>query len=388
MTSIRLPNVNGNLFDYQLRGHTCEKPDHVPVFNRVAYAAAHVVADPGKRKTGDRAAPIDFEATLAFRKHLWSLGFGIAEVMDTAQRGMGLGWEDAKIIISNTVAASKLTGNAPVACGVGTDHLREAPETLSEVLKAYEEQLDYVAGQGATPIIMASRALRHIATSANDYLFVYERLLANCPQQVILHWLGAAFDPMLEGYWGSPDIGQANETVLSLISRHESKVDGIKISLLDKDHEIAFRRRLPGSVRLYTGDDFNYPDLIHGDELGYSDALLGVLDPIAPVASRALEHLARGEDETYFQLMNPTLPLARKIFEAPTQYYKAGVVFLAWLNGQQAHFDMLDGFQTTRSVVHFSEVFQLADQADLFTDPDLAAARMKAYLNVNFAQVA
>lgn len=388
MTSIYLPNASGNIFEYKMSGNACVAPEKAREFNRVAYAAAHVVADPKGRQQNDLSVPIDFETTLNFRKYLWSLGFGIAEVMDTAQRGMGLAWEDAKIIISNTVSESKLVDGAKVACGVGTDQLKAAPTNLDEVLSAYEEQLDFVAQLGATPIIMASRALRQVAESAEDYLYVYERLLSNCPKGAILHWLGAAFDPALSGYWGSAKIPVANVTVLDLIERHQDKVQGIKISLLDKDHEIAFRRELPDCVKLFTGDDFNYPELINGDDKGYSDALLGVLDPIAPVASQALGQLAAGETDEYFSLMNPTVPLARKIFEAPTQYYKAGVVFLAWLNGHQDHFDMLGGFQTNRSAIHFSEVFQLADQANLFLDPDKAISRMKSYLNVNFSQVA
>jgi hypothetical protein len=350
---------------------------------RVAYAAAHVVSDALETGAPWRSARIDMEATLRFRRHLWELGFGIAEVMDTAQRGMGLDWEGAKEVVRNTMAEARLHEGAQVACGVGTDQLADGVHSLEAIVGAYEEQLDFIEDAGATPVLMASRALVARNATPDEYARAYERLVTGSRGKVILHWLGEMFDPALAGYWGYADHREAMDFVVDFIQAHAGKIEGIKISLLDKSKEVLLRRRLPGSVKMFTGDDFNYPELIAGDEQGYSHALLGIFDPIAPAAAAALVALEDGDRERYFAIMNPTLPLARLIFETPTQYYKAGVVFLAWLNGHQDHFGMLGGMQSARSVAHYAELFRLADQACLFRDPDLAADRMTSFLRVS-----
>ncbi len=175
-------------------------------------------------------------------------------------------------------------------------------------------------------------------------------------------------------------MARATETVLSIIMENSSKVDGIKISLLDEAHEVAFRARLPAGVRLYTGDDFNYAPLIAGDGSRHSHALLGIFAAIAPAASQALEALAMEDRATFDALLAPTVPLSREIFRAPTRFYKAGIAFLAWLNGAQAHFVMPGGFQSSRDITHYAEVFRLADRARLLRDPDLAEARMRTLL--------
>ncbi|MFI0354788.1 dihydrodipicolinate synthase family protein [Actinomadura sp. 9N407] len=344
-----------------------------PARSRVAYAAAHVVPDPF------RDGELDWDTTLAFRHHLWSYGLGVAEAMDTAQRGMGLDWKTTQELILRSGAAARASGGM-LACGAGTDQLPPGPSSLERIVAAYEEQLAVVAEAGAVPILMASRQLAATAKGPDDYAEVYGRLLGQPERPAILHWLGPMFDPALEGYWGSSDLDAATGTVLSIIDSHASQVDGIKVSLLDADREIALRRRLPASVRLYTGDDFNYPDLIRGDEQGHSDALLGIFDPIAPAAATALHALDANDLSAYEQAFTPTLALARHIFEAPTYYYKTGVVFLAWLSGHQNHFRMVGGLESARSVPHLVRLFQLAD--GLYPDPELAASRMRAWLTV------
>jgi hypothetical protein len=342
----------------------------------VCYAAAHVVADPlaGGDPTGP--AQLDWEATLAFRRHLWAHGLRIAEAMDTAQRGMGLDWAATRELISRSVAEAKAEGGK-LACGAGTDQLT-GPATLDEVRAAYEEQLAFIEGEGAPVILMASRALAAAASGPDDYQDVYGSLLSQASTPVILHWLGDMFDPSLAGYWGSPDLGAAADVVLDVIAANVDKVDGIKVSLLDADKEIALRERLPESVRMYTGDDFNYPSLIRSG----SDALLGIFDAIAPAAAAAMHALDDGDLERYDALLAPTVPLSRHIFAAPTPYYKTGVVFLAYLNGHQDHFRMVGGLESGRSVRHLSELFVLADQAGLLREPDLASARMRLVLEL------
>lgn len=352
-----------------------------PFTSRVAFAAAHVVAAPSPilpREAGEGA--VDWEATLAYRRYLWSYGFAVAEAMDTAQRGMGLDWPLAQALIRRSIAEAK-AAQGVVACGAGTDHLPPSPDrTLDEVIAAYESQVGFVEGLGGRVILMASRALAACARGPDDYLRVYDRILSQVSRPVILHWLGDMFDPQLTGYWGSRDIDQAMETCLMIVQMHTSKVDGIKISLLDADREIAMRRRLPAGVRMYTGDDFNYPTLILGDEFGYSDALLGIFDAIAPVAAAAFHALDAGDTKRYCDLLEPTVALSRHIFQPPTYYYKTGVNFLAYLNGHQDHFIMLGGQQTARSVQHLAQLFVLADRAGVLRDPELAVRRMRAYL--------
>ncbi|WP_221504590.1 dihydrodipicolinate synthase family protein [Kitasatospora gansuensis] len=349
--------------------------------SRVVYAAAHVVADPAAENAPGAPAALDWDTTLAFRHHLWSLGLGVADAMDTAQRGMGLDWATTRELITRSGAEARAVGGR-LACGVGTDQLAQPAPLLSDILAAYEQQLEVVEQAGAQPILMASRALAAVAVGPEDYLAVYGELIAQSARPVILHWLGEMFDPALAGYWGSASLDAATGTVLALIREHAGRIDGIKVSLLDADREVALRRALPAGVRLYTGDDFNYPELIRGDELGHSDALLGVFDPIAGVASAALRALDAGDLDRYDELFAPTLPLARHLFAAPTFHYKTGIVFLAWLAGHQEHFTMVAGAQSARSVPHLVELFRLADAAGVLPDPALAAHRMRQFLAV------
>jgi hypothetical protein len=345
---------------------------------RVAYAAAHVVADPAAENVPGTPAVVDWEATLAFRRHLWSHGFGVAEAMDTAQRGMGLDYPAARELIRRSAAEARAAGGT-VAAGVATDQLPAGPASIDDIRKAYAEQLADTIEAGAKPVLMCSRQLAAAARSADDYLDVYGKLLDESSEPVILHWLGPAFDPALTGYWGDTDPLRAMDTVAGLIETHAAKVDGIKMSLLDDQLEIALRRRLPAGVRMYTGDDFNYPSLIRGDEQGYSDALLGVFAAIAPAAGAALRALDEQDHETYERIFAPTLPLARHLFGAPTYYYKTGVVFLAWLAGHQDHFTMVGGLQSGRSPRHLAELARLADAAGLLPDTELAAHRLRAW---------
>jgi hypothetical protein len=305
----------------------------------------------------------------------------VAEAMDSAQRGMGFDWTAARELIKRSVAESKTVPGAVLASGAGTDHLEPGPRvTLADVEAAYEEQCAWIEGCGGRIILMASRALTACAKSPDDYVKVYGRILSQARQPVIVHWLGEMFDPALAGYWGAPGFAETLETSLAVISDNIAKVDGIKISLLDEEKEILMRRRLPAGVKMYTGDDFNYPGLIAGDEEGHSHALLGIFDAIAPVASRALGHLAAGKRDAYDALMAPTVPLSRLIFRAPTRFYKTGVVFMAYLNGHQPHPVMVGGQQAMRPLSDFSGIFRLADQAGLLTDPDLASERMRRFL--------
>ena len=342
-----------------------------PVSRRV-YAAAHVAATP--------AGEIDWAATLAFREYLWEHGFAVAEAMDTSQRGMGLSWTQARTLILRSAArAAEL--RTPIACGAGTDQLSSGPHPLPDVISAYTEQLATVQDAGAEVILMASRAMAASARSRDDYLGVYGELLAQARQPVILHWLGDAFDPALRGYWGAAEFSAAADTVLELIRRSEGKVSGVKLSLLNAGHEITLRRLLPPGVRMYTGDDFNYADLIRGDEHGHSDALLGIFAAIAAPAAAALQALDKGDLDGYDAAMGPTVELSRVIFEAPTYYYKVGVAFLAWLNGLQPWFSMVDGLETRRPAEHLCRVFELAAAAGVLRDPELAVGRMTQYLD-------
>ena len=347
-------------------------------WNRVAYAAAHVVADPMADNDPWIDSAIDWDRTLAFREHLWSLGFGVAEAMDTAQRGMGLDWSQSLELIQLSVSVAKADGHL-IACGAGTDHLAPGPDvTIDDVVAAYETQCETVEATGSRVILMASRALTKAAKSPIDYEHVYDRVLSGLAQPAILHWLGEMFDPALEGYWGSLNHMRAMDTCLDVITANAAKVDGIKISLLSAEKEIIMRRRLPDGVKMYTGDDFNYPDLIAGDDQGYSHALLGIFDPIAGAAARALGALGADDDQEYHTAFAPTVPLSRHIFKAPTRFYKTGVVFMAYLNGHQDHFTMIGGQESTRSTLHLAEIVRLANDADLFTDPDLTAKRARA----------
>ena len=375
---IALPDAAGRMSDYTLTGTPIAAGKLGRDAARVVYSAAHVVADPFTANDPSGCATVDWVKTMAFRHHLHGLGLGIAEAMDTAQRGMGLDWPGALELIRRT---REDLPEALVANGCGTDHLNPADaRTLDDVIRAYLEQVEAIQKLDARIILMASRALVRVAKGPADYVQVYDRVLAACDKPVILHWLGEMFDPALAGYWGSPRFEDALEAALEVIHRNLSKVDGIKISLLDKDKEILMRRRLPAAVRMYTGDDFNYPELIAGDDQGYSHALLGIFDPLATAAAHAVGLLGQGDAAGFRRVLDPTVPLARLIFRAPTQYYKTGVVFLAWLNGFQDHFVMLNGAQAMRPLPYFTEVFRLADGCGLLCDPDFAVTRMKNLL--------
>ncbi|MGH0219138.1 dihydrodipicolinate synthase family protein [Sinorhizobium meliloti] len=383
MTSVFMPRQDGSLEEYRLRGEPITRPGAAPAFNRIAYAAAHVVSDPLRDSDPWGNPAIDWEATMAFRHHLWGLGFRIAEAMDTAQRGMGLPWPAAQELIRRSLAEARSVPGADLACGAGTDHLSPADaRSIDDVIAAYEEQVGFVEAEGGRAIMMASRALARVARSPDDYRRVYGRILSRTKDKVVLHWLGDMFDPQLKGYWGSENFGQALETVLAIIGENSAKIEGIKISLLDNAKELALRSRLPEGVLCFTGDDFNYAELIEGDGKKYSHALLGIFDAVAPSASKALAALAEGDLATFRGVIGPTVPLSRKIFEAPTQYYKAGVVFLAWLNGHQRHFTLPSGLQSARGLLHYADIFRLADQANVLDKPELAAARMRNLLAV------
>ena len=384
--TISLPVEGRTLETYSVREpRTFEKPSKP--FTRIALAAAHVVADPWSAQEPWLEAAVDWDATIAFRQHLWSWGLGVAEAMDTAQRGMGMDWGNSLELIRRTLEAAKSEPGAVIGCGTGTDHLAPDPGLgIERVIAAYEEQCSAVEKLGGRIVLMASRALAACAKSPDDYARVYDRVLAQVREPVIIHWLGEMFDPALEGYWGHGDHGKAMDVCLDVIRKNAAKVDGIKISLLDKDQEIAMRRRLPGGVRMYTGDDFNFAELIEGDAQGHSDALLGIFDAIAPAASGALSALAAGDRVAYHDILAPTVPLSRHIFQAPTRFYKTGVVFLAWLNGHQRHFVMVGGQESARSLLHFSELFRLADAAGLLSDPGLACQRMRQLLAIHGIQ--
>jgi len=389
MTSlaINLPDDAGRPVAYALKATPVETPTGPHVFNRTVFSAAHVVADPFASREPGVGPAIDWDATLAFRRHILDLGLGIAEAMDTAQRGMGLDWAGALELIERSLAAAAPQERERVFSGVGTDHLDPSDaRSLDDVVAAYLEQLAAVQKLGGRVILMASRALARVANGPADYETVYARVLAEADHPVILHWLGDMFDPALAGYWGSADFPPALETALNVIGASTAKVDGIKVSLLDDAKEIEARRRLPHGVKMYTGDDFNYPALIKGDAEGFSHALLGIFDPIAPAASAALAALAQGDIATYDGLMEPTVPLSRLIFRAPTQYYKTGVVFLAYLNGFQDHFVMVGGAQSMRPLPYFTELFRLADAAGLLRDPGMAVARMRSFLRLYGAE--
>lgn len=382
MVRVRLPQADGTLHGYTLHGPRAWKlATPGTCFNRVAYSAAHVSADPLAPVDPWLAPAVDWETTLEYRSYLWSLGLGVAEAMDTAQRGMGLDWAASLELIDRSLKLARQTRGALIACGAGTDHLEPRPSTtIDDVIAAYELQCEAIESRGGRIILMASRALAACAKSADDYGHVYDRVLSQLREPAILHWLGDMFDPALAGYWGHADPDRAMDVCLSVIQRHAARVDGVKISLLDKNKEIAMRRRLPQRVRMYTGDDFNFAELIAGDESGHSDALLGIFDPIAPAAAAALGALAGGDRAQFDEILAPTVPLARHVFRAPTRFYKTGVVFLAWLNGHQSHFVMVGGQQSARSLLHLVELFRLADAAGLLADPDLACARMRTLL--------
>lgn len=379
--SVSIPTVNGSAKTVQVREPAKLEVLTRPPMSRQAFAAGHVVANPA---TAAQGAPtsIDWEATLKIRRELWALGLGVAESMDTAQRGMGMDAEMAMELAERTLAeAAKVHGN--VVVGIATDALVTGGDYgLQDISDAYIDQLRRVEAAGGTAVIMASRHLAAKAKSAQDYLHLYRSVIDAAKKPVILHWLGPMFDPALEGYWGSADLEETSNTVLSLIESRTSMIAGIKISLLDAAHEVKFRRRIPASVRLYTGDDFNYSELVAGDDRGYSDALLGAFSAVPRFASAALKKLDAADAAGFKELMDQTIPLSRLVFEAPTQYYKVGIVWLAYLNGQQDHFRMIGGLETGRSLEHLGRIYEEANSIGLFANPELTAERAAAYFKM------
>jgi hypothetical protein len=386
--SLKLPTVNGAMETYRLAASRAFPARLEGTLNRVAFSAAHVVSDPLADVDPWLSPAIDWDKTIAFREHIWDLGLGVAEAMDTAQRGMGLDWPTSLELIRRSVKAAKARGHALVFSGAGTDHL--APEDakgLDDVIRAYEEQIAGVEKAGGRIILMASRALARIGRGSEDYAKVYDHVLSQVAEPVIIHWLGDMFDPALSNYWGTADLDRAMDVAVGIINANAAKVDGVKVSLLDKQREIDMRRRLDPRVKMYTGDDFNYAELIAGDAQGFSHALLGIFDAIAPAASYALSHLAAGDTQGFHDVLGPTVPLSRHIFKAPTRFYKTGIVFMAYLNGHQDHFTMVGGQESARSTLHLAELFRLADQAGLLANPELATRRMKAVLALRGIEV-
>ncbi len=379
--SLKLPMADRSLQTYRLTASRSFPAKLERKLNRVVFSAVHVVADPLADADPWLSAAVDWDKTIAFREHIWDLGFGVAEAMDTAQRGMGLDWPTSLELIQRSVAAAKARGNALVFCGAGTDHLAaEDAKNLDDVIRAYEEQIAAVEKVGGRIIMMASRALARLGRNADDYAKVYGRVLSQVREPVIIHWLGDMFDPALSGYWGTANLHAAMYTAVGIINAHAAKIDGVKVSLLDKNREIDMRRRLNKSIKMYTGDDFNYAELIAGDAHGFSHALLGIFDAIAPAASYALLRLAAGDEAGFHDVLGPTVALARHMFKSPTRFYKTGIVFMAYLNGHQDHFTMVGGQESARSTLHLAELFRLADQAGLLSNPELATRRMRTIL--------
>jgi len=374
------------LEDGSLQSHTLGDPTHFerpesPLGSRRAFAAAHVVADPLEENTPVSGANVDWDATLAFRRHLWSWGLPVADAMDTAQRGMGLDWQATRELIVRSTTEARAEGGE-VACGANTDQLPDGPATLPQIIDAYHEQIELIESHGGQPVVMASRHLAALAGSPDDYRLAYSAILGQVSTSVIVHWLGDMFDPALAGYWGSNDLDEASDSFVSVIADNADKIDGVKLSLLDMDREIGLRDRLPGEVRMYTGDDFNYPTTIRGDGRRHSDAFLGAFDLIAPAASSAIQALDTGDVGRFDEILAPTLELSRHVFSTPTYYYKTGVVFMAYLCGHQDHFRMVNGLESARSIVHLAKQLVLADRAGLFPDPDMAARRMRLVLEL------
>ncbi|NUS21782.1 MAG: dihydrodipicolinate synthase family protein [Mesorhizobium sp.] len=378
--SLKLPKADRSVETYRLAVSRTFPAKLEGPLNRIAFSAVHTVADPFTDNDPWLSVAVDWDKTIAFREHVWDLGLGVAEAMDTAQRGMGLDWPTSLELITRSVSAAKRR-NALVFSGAGTDHLAvEDAKSLDDVIRAYEDQISAVEKVGGRIILMASRALAKLGRNADDYAKVYDRVLSQVREPVIIHWLGDMFDPALTGYWGTRDLDKAMDTAVSIINGNAGKVDGVKVSLLDKQREIDMRRRLDKRIKMYTGDDFNYAELIAGDSQGFSHALLGIFDAIAPAASYALSRLAAGDEAGFHDVLGPTVPLSRHIFKAPTRFYKTGVVFMAYLNGHQDHFTMVGGQESTRSTLHLAELFRLADKAGLLADPELATQRMKTVL--------
>ncbi|MFQ5967592.1 MAG: dihydrodipicolinate synthase family protein [Acidimicrobiia bacterium] len=378
--TLELPVGDGTTMRWSPTRDPLPVPTRGSISSRRAFAATHVVADPQREPGPGGVFPIDWDSTLGFRRHIWSLGLGVAEAMDTAQRGMGLDWETSEELIRRTASEAAAVGGLTVY-GANTDQL--APNEaagISEITDAYREQMSVIEDVGGTAVLMASRHLARSAGSADDYLEVYGSVVKEAARPVLIHWLGEMFDPELRGYWGSVDTWQAMETVVQLITAHSDRIEGVKVSLLDMELELELRGLLPEGVRLYTGDDLNFAELILGDESGHSDALLGVFDPIATAASVALHALDEGDVPRYQEVLEPAVPFSRHLFGPPTMHYKTGVVFLAYLNGHQDHFRMVAGAERDRSLPHLCRLAVLADEARILQDPDLAVSRMRQLL--------
>lgn len=387
MRSVTLLDDHGGLTAYELGAAEPLTRPTGPLRSRIAFAAAHVVPLAWAENVPGAPAEIDWDATLGFRRHLWSWGLGVADAMDTAQRNMGLEPVATRELIKRSAAEARAAGFDDLAdalvVGVNTDHLDEPVIGLDHVIAGYLQQLEFVQQQGAGVVLMASRHLARAARSADDYRSVYDRVLSEADRPVILHWLGEAFDPQLAGYFGSTDIDAATRTVLEIINDHLPRVRGIKVSLLDAETEIRLRAELPAGVRLFTGDDHNYARLIEGDGLRHSDALLGAFAAVAPNASAAIQALDADDHDRYHAILGPTEVLSRRIFSAPTYYYKTGIAFLSWLNGHQPSPAMIGGLHSARSLPHLSEIVRLAVAANALTDPDLAVARWHGLLSLN-----
>lgn len=382
MTALTLLDADGTTRAVALAPAPSFAKPRRPLQSRVAYAAAHVVPKAHADNTPGRPAEIDWDATLAFRHHVWSWGLGVADAMDTAQRNMGLDAAATRELISRSAAEAASAGGSLVV-GVNTDHVGDESISLEQVIDAYTEQLHHAEDAGAGAVLMASRHLARAAQNADDYRRVYREVLAAASAPVVLHWLGTAFDPALEGYFGSTDTDAAAGTLLQVIEANRDKVQGVKMSLLDADAEIAVRRRLPESARMFTGDDFHYVGLIEGDEQGHSDALLGAFAALAPNASAAIQALDHDDVAEYRRILGPTEELSRQVFAAPTYYYKTGVAFLSWLNGHQAAFQMVGGLHAARSLPHLSRIVELANGSGALERPELAAARWHELLTIN-----
>lgn len=386
MTAITLIDGEGALRSVPLaEAPAFQKPRH-PLASRVAYAAAHVVPKPFADNTPGAPAEIDWDATLAFRHHVWSWGLGVADAMDTAQRNMGLDAPATRELISRSAAEAATVG-ASLVVGVNTDHVGDETISLDQVVDAYKEQLHHAEDAGAGVVLMASRHLARAARTPDDYRRVYREVLAAAGAPVVLHWLGTAFDPALAGYFGSDDPDAASATLLQIIEVNRDTVQGVKMSLLDADAEISVRERLPETARMFTGDDYHYVGLIEGDQRGHSDALLGAFAALAPNASAAIQALDLGDVDGYRAILAPTEPLSQHVFAAPTYYYKTGVAFLSWLNGHQAAFQMVGGLHAARSLPHLSRIVELANASGALERPELAAARWHSLLTLNGVDV-
>lgn len=379
MEQLTLVSSNGDISKRDLIEHETLQPPLKPLTSRQIFAAAHVVPKLHADNTPGQPAVIDWDSTLAFRHHLWSWGLGVADAMDTAQRNMGLDAVATRELIRRSAAEAKSVG-ARIVAGVNTDHVLDDVISLDAVVDAYVEQLEATQDQGAGAVLMASRHLARVANTAEDYERVYERVLARSNGPVILHWLGAAFDPSLANYFGSSDTATASATLLRIIEAGGQSIVGLKMSLLDAQAEIDLRGKLPTGVRMLTGDDFNYVDLIAGDGDNHSDALLGAFAAIGPLASAAIQALDAQDEKRYRELLEPTQQLSRHIFESPTWYYKTGIAFLAWLNGHQSAFVMVGGLQAARSLPHLSKIVELSNECGALEHPELALVRWSRML--------